>query len=49
MDVKEVICVEDFDVYKTLQNMNKPIKEYDIEDQITFDDILDDLKDRSNF
>ena len=41
--------MSDFEVYKTLQNMNEPPKEYDIEDQITFDDLLEELEDRSDF
>ena len=41
--------MSDFDVYKMLQEQLAHPKEYDIEDQLTFDDLFEELKDRNNF
>ena len=41
--------MSELEVYRTLQALNEPVKEYDIEDQVTFDDLFEELKDRSDF
>lgn len=41
--------MSDFDTYRILKEQDSQPKEYDIEDQITFDDLLEELKDRNNF
>lgn len=41
--------MSDFEVYRILKDLNEPPKEYDIEDQVTFDDLFDELKDRNSF
>lgn len=39
----------DFEAYKILKEQAEPQKDYDIEDQITFDDLFEELEDRNNF
>ena len=39
----------ELEVYRTLQELNKPVVEYDIDDQVTFDDLFEDLKDNTDF
>ena len=39
----------DFDTYAWLREHNARATEYDIEDQITFDDLFEELKMRSTF
>lgn len=41
--------MSDFEVYRELQNLKNSPREYDIEDQVTFDDLLEELEDRSDF
>lgn len=41
--------MSDLEVYRTMQDLKKEPKEYDIEDQLTFDDLLEELEDRNTF
>ena len=42
--------MSELELYNTMQSLKNPNpQEYDEEDQVTFDDLIEELKDRNNF